>query len=128
PAASSIPARTPIIHASPSTPPPPRPSTSGRDRIMAVQATDALFVRDSIRTYVGFQHERGHRLADQGAARGHGSLAARPGGALGRERADALAGRARGDEPDPAGGQADRRRPGAAALAATAPRRRRRGE
>ena len=35
PVASSIPASTPIIQASPSTPPPPSTSTSGRERIVA---------------------------------------------------------------------------------------------
>src|ERR1700735_4197452 len=50
------------------------------------------------------------------AARGDGPVAARSGGALGRQRADAVAGGARRDEPDAAGGDADRARPGAAAV------------
>src|SRR5690242_12094813 len=36
-----MPASTPIIQASPRTPPPPRTSTSGRERIMTTQATHA---------------------------------------------------------------------------------------
>ena len=68
------------------------------------------------------------RLEDPGPARGDGPIAARPRRALRGERADALAGRARRDQPDPAGGHPDRRRPGAAALAASAARRGRSGD
>ena len=63
------------------------------------------------------------RRAGEGAARELLAVAARSRRAQRRQRADALAGRARGDEPDADGRRADRRGPGAAALPAAAPRR-----
>ena len=63
------------------------------------------------------------RPADQGPARGDGALAARPGRAHRRQRADAVAGRARRDQPDPGGRRQDRRRAGADPVAAAAARR-----
>ena len=61
--------------------------------------------------------------AGEGAARGDGPLAARPRRAQRRLGADALAGRARRDQPDAGRRRADRRRPRPDPVAAAAPRR-----
>ena len=68
-------------------------------------------VRDNVHSYgSGRRAAPGHRAAGEGAAGGDGPLAARPRRALRRLGADALAGRARRDEPDAAGRGAHRRR------------------
>src|ERR1700683_173261 len=70
----------------------------------------------------------GGRRAREGAARVRGPVAARSGRAQRRERADALTGRAGGDQPDPDGRRAHRRWPGPAPVSAAAPGRGRRGD
>src|SRR3954454_11660529 len=77
-------------------------------------------VCDNVRAYGG-RHAVG--LARPRAARGDGPLAAQPRRALRGFRADALAGRARRDEPDPHGRRAHRRRPRPPALPVAPPRR-----
>jgi hypothetical protein len=86
-------------------------STEGRKRRNKTAAGAALS-RDAAQTAARpdpLDPAGCHRRAREGAARVLLAVAARPGGAQRRERADALAGRARRDEPDADSRDADRR-------------------
>ena len=103
--------------------PSPRPEAASRRRRRARSQRrrvgrwrlEHTRVRDSVRTYGAARGPRPYdatarRAARARAARGDGPVAARAGAALRRQLGDALAGRARRDQPDAAGRGAHRRR------------------
>src|SRR4029079_4281689 len=124
PVASSIPARTPVIHASPKTPPPESTRMSGgantgTTRTLVTSAYAITYARNGAHRRDGDPDP--HRASRPRAAGGDGPLAARPRRAVRRLRPDAEPGRARRNEPDAADRQPDRRGARAAAQPAPAP-------